>query len=240
MDKIRLDDMPDMEIVGGESLKADKPKRGRPKKADPEKQGVSGKTGGESKKKGVGHGRSRERFERSHDPAKILKPPVPMDGGVLQPNLIEAPEGKNTKYLLYSMEVGQLPWLDNWNDPKEINRNATKYFEICAKHDCKPGVAGLALALKMDRIKLWNIVNDQPKAPKIPEECKQLIKYYHQYLNAIWEQMMQGGVNPAAGIFLGINNFGYHNEQNIIVHPAETKSEADIEAIEAKYNEIPE
>lgn len=227
--QIRLDD----DMLAG----TEKPKRGRPKKADPEKAGGTSKAGGESKKKGVGR---RERFEAKHVPTEILKPPVPMDGGTLAPNMIEAPEGKNSKYIGYALDVGALPWLENWDDTKAIQYNATKYFEICAKWDCKPGVAGLALALKMDRKRLWDVVNDQPHAPKMPEESKRLIKYLHQYLNALWEQMLQGGINPAAGIFLGINNFGYHNEQNIVVHPVNTKTDVDLSEIEAKYSAIPE
>lgn len=227
-------------------LQADKPKRGRPRKAESDKlkQGVSGKTGGASKqgvsgkKKGVGVRSTKEQFEAMHK--DTLKPPVAGRHGVLQPNLIEAPDGKNAQYLNCISDIGRLPWIEDWNDIEALNRNATKYFEICAKWDCKPGVAGLALALKMDRRRFWEIVNDQPRAPKISNEAKDVIKFYHQYLNALWEQMLQGGINPAAGIFLGINNFGYHNEQNIVVHPVSEKTEADIEAIEAKYSEIPD
>lgn len=52
--------------------------------------------------------------------------------------------------------------------------------------------------------------------------------------------MINGKINPASGIFLGKNNFGYQDTQEYIVTPNTMKSETPVEVIEAKYDELPE
>lgn len=212
--------------VGGGSRK-----RGRPRKAS---------AGGGSSMKGVG--RDRALYEAKHRPEDIIHPPTIIGGGNV-PALQAGPmagEGKNTLYTNFALEVGQLPWPD-YNSPDSLIDNVRGYFEAAAKYDCKPGAAGLALALKLDRRRLWEVVNDQPGGPKIPEESKNIIRLAYQHLNVMWEQYMQNGqINPASGIFIGINNFGYHNEQNIVLKPAVSENTIDVDAIASKYNEIPE
>ena len=53
--------------------------------------------------------------------------------------------------------------------------------------------------------------------------------------------MMNGQINPASGIFLGKNHFGYKDVQDLVVQPKQPLGEqADAEAIEEKYRELPD
>ena len=226
---IDVDETEVVEIVGGGSSDEEKPKKiDRRRKWDPKrKQGV-----------GPANKRDKENFDKKHNAMTMIAEKNRTVIGL--PNNLELSEGKNTKYTGFAVEVGKIGWPD-YNDPESLRQNGEKYFSLCAEWDCKPAAVGLALALKLDRRRLWDIVNDQPRAPKMPKASADMIKFLYQYLDVLWEQwMLNGAVNPASGIFLGINNFGYHNEQNIIVQPAVADNGADVEAIEAKYSDLPE
>jgi hypothetical protein len=47
-------------------------------------------------------------------------------------------------------------------------------------------------------------------------------------------------MNPVSAIFLGKNNFGYADKQDIVVTPNTAAETVDVATIEAKYAELPE
>ena len=53
--------------------------------------------------------------------------------------------------------------------------------------------------------------------------------------------MQNGKINPVSGIFLGKNNFGYQDKQDLVITPnTNTIEAADAETIAAKYAELPD
>ena len=155
----------------------------------------------------------------------------------------DLPEGENNKYTTFALAIMQLPKI-NIKDPDQLGTRLTDYFKLCADHDMKPAVAAMALALGMDRRRLWEIKTDQPGASinnSMPQECKDIVKMAYDSLEVLWEGYMANGkINPVSGIFLGKNNFGYQDKQEYVVTPNQMAQETDPRIIEAKYDELPE
>ena len=155
------------------------------------------------------------------------------------PNAVEFPEGDNNKYTTFALAIMQFPKIDIRN-PEQLQKRVYEYFQLCADHDMKPGVAAIGLAIGLDRRRMWEIRSGS-KNVAIPQECKDIIINVYDSLEALWESyMINGKINPASGIFLGKNNFGYQDTQEYIVTPNTMNSETPVEVIEAKYDELPE
>jgi hypothetical protein len=96
----------------------------------------------------------------------------------------------------------------------------------------KPTVAGMGLALNgMDRRRLWEIRTDnygtQKSLSELPTLTKDSIKKAYKLMENMWENYMQNGkINPVSGIFLGKNNFGYQDKQEMVLTP-NTNPEAE-------------
>lgn len=154
--------------------------------------------------------------------------------------VVDLPEGDNNKYTTFALAIMQLPKIDVRN-PEQLRARVVEYFQLCADHDMKPGVAAIGLAIGLDRRRLWEIrsgINNQT----IPKECHEIINEVYDSLEALWENYMQNGkINPVSGIFLGKNNFGYADKQEYVVTPNTSGlSSADPATIEAKYAELPD
>ncbi len=169
---------------------------------------------------------------------EIIRKPKNTNAVFVMPEL---PEGENNKYTSFTLAIMQLPKIDIKN-PEQLRTRLTDYFKICADHDMKPAVAAMALALGMDRRRLWEIKTNQPGInTSIPQECKDIIKMAYDSLEVLWEGYMTSGkINPVSGIFLGKNNFGYQDKQEYVVTPNQMAPEADPDVIAAKYDELPE
>ena len=146
--------------------------------------------------------------------------------------------GDNTMYLHQSLELMNLPTID-LHDVVAVQERINEFFNIMAKYDTKPTVAGMAMALGMDRRRLWAIRNDQPTGGSgygsaLPPEVADLIKKAYILMENLWENYMQNGkINPVTGIFLGKNNYGYQDTVEHVLtpnRPPESYSEAEIRA----------
>lgn len=190
-----------------------------------------------------GRGRPPKYTEDNPKPKKDEKNPLEVikkPSVTWLPNTKELPEGDNNKYTTFALAIMQLPEID-LQDPKQVQQRVIEYFQLCADHDMKPGVAAVALALGTDRRRLWEIHTDQEKQLVIPAESKKIIKNVYNSLDVLWESYMQNGkVNPVSGIFLGKNHFGYKDQQEYVVTPNTVGEDASPEVIEAKYDELPE
>lgn len=155
--------------------------------------------------------------------------------------LPEGAEGDNAKYTLFALAIMQLPKIDI-TVPEQLATRLNDYFSLCAEHDMKPGVAALALAVGLDRRRLWEINNDVPgRNLAIPEESKKIIKMAYNSLEVLWESYSTSGkINPVTAIFLGKNNFGYSDKQEYVVTPNTMSQDTPVDVIEAKYDALPE
>ena len=146
---------------------------------------------------------------------------------------VQAEPGDNSKYTRHNLELFKLTPL-TLDDPAETAERTATYFEICDRNDMKPSVAGYALALGIDRRRLWEIV-----AGKIvkPDGVTDVLKRAYLLLNAQLEDYMQNGkVNPVTGIFLTKNHFGYQDKQEITVSANQEATESP-EQIEQKIRD---
>lgn len=145
---------------------------------------------------------------------------------------VQAEPGDNTKYLQHSLTLANLPEIDTKNI-QQLEERIFEYFQICAQDDMKPSVAGLALAVGVDRKTLW-LWSKTEKS----ERCN-VIKRAYQILDLQMTDYMQNGkINPVSGIFLMKNNFGYSDQQEVVVTPNNPLGEQRAtEEIEQRYIE---
>jgi hypothetical protein len=148
---------------------------------------------------------------------------------------------ENTKYIMQGLRLLNLPNID-LNDPVAVQNRINEYFTIIAENGNKPTVAGLGLALNgMDRRTLWEIRTGnyrRDKAPyDIPKESSDVIKKTYKLMEELWENYMQNGkINPVSGIFLGKNNYGYVDKQDVVITPnTQTESDFSAEDIQKRY-----
>ena len=146
---------------------------------------------------------------------------------------LKVEDGDNTKYLMANVELMNMPDIDIKN-PDEVMARVNDYFKLYAQYDMKPTVAGLAMALGLDRRRLWEIKtgNYTTSTPKLPRECEDAIKKAYKLMENLWETYMNSGkINPVSGIFLGKNNFGYQDKTEYVLTPNQ-KQESDYDADE--------
>lgn len=170
----------------------------------------------------------------------IKKKPRGGNSPVIGNNGLMVNPGDNTMYLHQSLELMNLPTID-LHDVVAVQERINEFFNIMAKYDTKPTVAGMAMALGMDRRTLWAIRNDQPTGgagykSALPPEVADLIKKSYLLMENLWENYMQNGkINPVSGIFLGKNNFGYQDKTEYVVTPNVQQDNYDPDSIRQRY-----
>ena len=145
--------------------------------------------------------------------------------------------GDNTKYLALGRELFNLPTID-LKDPEQVRKRLNEFFVIHENYDMKPTVAGMGMALGLDRRRLWEIKAGAKVGGTTPIDLPTptlvSIKKAYEYMEILWENYMQNGkINPVSGIFLGKNNFGYQDKTEYVVTP-NINSESDYNADDIK------
>lgn len=143
---------------------------------------------------------------------------------------VQTEPGDNRKYILHSLRLSELPKVD-LTSVEEVAQRVREYFIICAEDDMKPSVAGLALAMDIDRRYLWEIREGKKgKSPEVADTLKKAMKILDLQMV---DYMQNGKINPVSGIFLMKNNFGYADKQEVVLTPnnplGEQKSNAELE-----------
>ena len=124
-------------------------------------------------------------------------------------------KGDNTRYLRHALATLNLPPIDI-SDDKQVSERIDWYFNHCINDDMKPTVMGLcnSLGISRDTIRSW--YNGETRSSTHSD----LIKKAYKMLEALWEDyMMNGKINPASGIFLGRNHWGYRDTIDLVVTP---------------------
>ena len=148
--------------------------------------------------------------------------------------------GDNTKYLALGRELFNLPTID-LKDPEQVVGRLNEFFAIHERYDMKPTVAGMGMALGLDRRRLWEIKTGNHYSNKwmdaLPTLTVDSIKKAYEYMEILWENYMQNGkINPVSGIFLGKNNFGYQDKTEYVVTPnVNTDSDYNADDIKKRY-----
>lgn len=155
-----------------------------------------------------------------------------------RPELIPVTEeGYNSKVITYLRELKNAPRI-NIKDAEQIRNRIDWYFDKCTQYDMKPGIESLALALHVNRSTLyrWSAGQWEGRKDIMPD-----IKDAYQIITATMEDyMMNGKINPVAGIFLMSNNMGYQQKVTHSMEPAaEDPTEGrSIEELRARYADI--
>ena len=151
---------------------------------------------------------------------------------------LKVEDGDNTKYLMANVELMNMKDIDIKN-PDEVRERINDYFKLYASYDMKPTVAGLGMALGLDRRRLWEIKtgNYTSSTPKLPLEVEDSIKKAYKLMENLWETYMNSGkINPVSGIFLGKNNFGYLDKTEYVLTPNQQQpADYDAEDIRKRY-----
>lgn len=170
----------------------------------------------------------------------VKKKPRGGNSPVIGDNGLDLAPGDNNKFAQKNLELFRLPKVDLMNNEAVLSR-IDEYFAIMAKYDSKPTVTGLAMALGIDRRRLWeiktqNFGNTMGTYTRLPEEVVETIRKTYDYLEIMWEDyMLNGKINPVSGIFLGKNNFGYQDKTEYVLTPNSQKEEFDAESIRKRY-----
>lgn len=143
--------------------------------------------------------------------------------------------GDNRKYILHSLRLADLPKVD-LKSVEEVTQRIRDYFTICAEDDMKPSVAGLALAMDIDRTYLWEIrAGRKGKNPDVANTLKKAMKLLDLQMV---DYMQNGKINPVSGIFLMKNNFGYADKQEVVLTPNNPLGDTkDTKELEERYIE---
>ena len=148
--------------------------------------------------------------------------------------------GDNAKYIGVSLQLFNMTKVDLHN-PNEVQERLTEYFRIHTEADMKPTVVGMAMALGVDRRRLWEIRSGAMIGGHtpidLPTRTVDYIKKAYDFMENLWENYMQNGkINPVSGIFLGKNNFGYQDKTEYVVTPnMQTDSDYNAEDIKRRY-----
>ena len=149
--------------------------------------------------------------------------------------------GDNTRIVQTSMKFFDMPKVD-LHDPAAVHDRLCEYFAIYGEADLKPTVAGMAMALGVDRRRLWAIANDQPtggtgKPMQLPKETADLVKKAYEILETSMENYANAGkINPVMAIFMMKNHFGYQDKTEYVLTPNQkTESDYDADEISKRY-----
>lgn len=143
---------------------------------------------------------------------------------------------KNALSVSHARKLSSLPMVPI-DDAQAVQERIELYFALCEADDAKPSVAGLALSLNINKEYLWRLRTGQRGKNKDVEAALQKAMRVLEFV--LVDALQTGRVNPAAGIFLLKNNFGYADEQHIVITPVSPLGEIrDLKELEARYGEI--
>jgi hypothetical protein len=178
-------------------------------------------------------------IETGQEIVKQKRKPAGM-AAALQGNLGQEP-GDNTRIVQTNMKFFDMPKVD-LHDPAAVHERLREYFRIYGEADLKPTVAGMAMALGVDRRRLWAIANDQPtggggKLMNIPSESADLVKKAYEILETSMENYANAGkINPVMAIFMMKNHFGYQDKTEYVLTPNQKQDgDYDAEDIRKRY-----
>lgn len=152
--------------------------------------------------------------------------------GVGLPNTSDLTEpGDNARYIRYAMASWDLPPIDI-SDPQQVRDRLTQYFDYCAQNDRKPQIVGMANWLGVHR----DTLNEWKRGIRRKDTHNDIVQKALAMLEEMWADYMQNGkINPASGIFLAKNWFGYKDVQDVVVTPQSPYESGSAEEVAQRY-----
>lgn len=155
-------------------------------------------------------------------------------------NMLITEPGDTTKIVQTNMRFMVLPKI-NLREPEEVRQRIVEYFQIYAEADMKPTVAGMAMALGVDRRRLWEIKTGNyvnvGGYKDLPADTVDCIKKAYEILEATMESYANAGkINPVMAIFMMKNHFGYQDKTEYVLTPNQKQeSDYDMDDIRKRY-----
>ena len=155
-------------------------------------------------------------------------------------NMLMTEPGDTTKIVQTNMKFLTLPKID-LHDPVAVQNRLSEYFQIYAEADMKPTVAGMAMALDLDRRRLWEIKVGAPIGgtgkQHLPTETLDYIKKAYEILESSMESYANAGkINPVMAIFMMKNHFGYQDKTEYVLTPNQQQaSDYNADEISKRY-----
>ncbi len=150
-------------------------------------------------------------------------------------NKEKVPPGTNNRYIKHALASLNMPPIDI-RDPEQVKERCEWYIEQCINDDVRPTVMGFCNSLGIERHTLMDWLHGTYRS----DSHQSIIKKYFNLLNELWENYMNNGeINPAAGIFLGHNHFGYREHSDNVVRLEHTTAPSSAE-LSSKYGVVVE
>ena len=176
--------------------------------------------------------------ESGEEIVKAKKKPRGVSKDMADGKWLQTEPGDNTKIVLTNMKFFDMPKVD-LQDPEAVRERLVEYFQIYGEADMKPTVAGMGMALGLDRRRLWEIKtgNHTSSTPKLPRETEDLIKKAYEILETTMENYANAGkINPVMAIFMMKNHFGYQDKTEYVLTPNQQQpSDYDADDIRKRY-----
>ena len=153
---------------------------------------------------------------------------------------LQTEPGDNTRIVQTNMKFFSMPAID-LHDPEAVQQRLIEYFQIYAEADLKPTVAGMGMALGLDRRRLWEIKSGALVGgvgkQHLPEATLVLVKKAYEILETSMESYANAGkINPVMAIFMMKNHFGYQDKTEYVLTPNQKQeSDYDMDDIRKRY-----
>jgi len=122
----------------------------------------------------------------------------------------------NSRFIRNALVSWFLPPIDI-SDPEQVKQRIGEYFQHCLDNDRKPQIVGMCNWLGITRPTLQQWMNGEYRA----ETHYSIIKKAVSMIEEMWADYMQSGkLNPATGIFLAKNWYGYKDVADVVVTPS--------------------
>ena len=185
--------------------------------------------------------RTGKPIQKKFAPKNKRKPKGKPRGGnspVIGMNGYNLESGDNAKFVNVQAALFNMPDID-FENVDEVQQRLNEFFALYVENDMKPTVAGMAIALGMNRRTLWAVANDAATGSDgyksaLPREVTLCIKKAYALMENLWESYMNSGkLNPVTGIFFGKNNYGYQDKTEHVLTP-NTRPEDEYSADEIR------
>ena len=146
-----------------------------------------------------------------------------------------AEPGDNARYLRHARASLDLPPIDV-ADPVQVEQRINEYFDYCEQNDRKPSMIGMSNWIGVDISTFDNWQRGTYRATThLP-----IVKKAAGVLKEMWADYMQNGkINPVSGIFLGKVQFGYRDQQEVVITPNNPLgTAAEQKTLEDQYLEV--
>ena len=144
--------------------------------------------------------------------------------------------GTNARYLRHALASLNLPPIDI-SDINQCEQRAYDYFSQCIEDDIKPNLVGLCnwLGISRDTLHKWRTGEARTAThTDFFKKCETMMEQISV------GYLLEGKVNPAAGIFILKNHHAYKDVSDLVIEPKQGITDVDPADVVQKYQELPE